>query len=269
MNTSSIKEQLEEIFRSGKHSHAYLFSGELNITRETALSCAYLAIGGEGSQDSHNPDLLVLQCEEGEQGISIDQIRNIKKFLSLEPYFGNQRIVIIENSEKMKNEASSALLKVLEEPPLKSSLILLTEEKHLILDTILSRVQKIDFSRIIQRKDIDKKQGICNTLSSVILAKTSKRFTIIQEMKESDIDVSLFNQFVLYFHDLLQIALLESKESLHNSFYIKQYQDVLSRTKYTPDRIASVIPSLIEYAHSANTTNANKRLLLERIALLL
>lgn len=277
MRTSTVKAQTEELFRAGKHAHAYLFCGEMETAKETALSCAYIATGSAGSLqvgeesggDGFNPDLLIVSFAEGEQGVSIDQVRDIRRFLSLEPYFGNQRVVVIEQSERMKNEASSALLKILEEPPAKSAIILLSGESQLILGTILSRVQRVDFPDAKRKQDIDKKEGICNTLSSVILAKIPQRFTIIQEMTESEIHSDLFDQLVLFFHDMLTVALSGTEESLHYSFYVKQYQGVLSHAGYTPERIASILPSLIEYAHVAKTTNASKRLLLERIALLL
>ncbi len=269
MKTSEIKREMEEIFRTGNFSHAYLFCGQMESAKETALACAHIAIGGENTSDEFNPDLLVVSFTDNEQGISIEQIRDIKKFLSLEPYFGNQRIVIVERSERMKNEAASALLKILEEPPPKSAIILLSGESQLILGTILSRVQRVDFPDTKQDEDIDKKEIICNTLASVVLANIPKRFTIIQEMEESDMHSDLFDQLVLFFHDLLRIALLDGKESLHYPFYLKHYQDVLNRTKYTSERIAFVLPTLVGYAHVAKTTNANKRLLLERISLLL
>lgn len=269
MRTSTIKEQMEELFRTGKHAHAYLFCGEMETAKETALSCAYIAIGKESNEDGFNPDLLVVNVIEGEQGISIDQIRDIKQFLSLKPYYGNQRVVVIEQSEQMKNEASSVLLKILEEPPTKSAIVLLSGESHLILGTIHSRVQRVDFHDAKRKQSVDKQKEICNTLSSVILADKAERFTIIQKMAESEIHSDLFDQLVLFFHDMLTVALSGTEESLHYPFYVKQYQSILSRAGYTPERIASILPNLIEYAHVAKTTNANKRLLLERIALLL
>lgn len=277
MRTSTIKAQMEELFRTGKHAHAYLFCGEMESAKEAALSCAHIATGSAGSlqageesgSDGFNPDLLIVNIIEGEQGISIDQVRDIRQFLSLEPYFGKARVVVIEQSERMKNEASSALLKILEEPPAKSAIILLSGESQLILGTILSRVQRVDFPDAKRKQGIDKKEGICNTLASVILAKIPQRFTIIQKMSESEIHSDLFDQLVLFFHDMLTVALSGAEESLHYPFYVKQYQSILSRAGYAPERIASILSSLTEYAHVAKTTNANKRLLLERIALLL
>jgi hypothetical protein len=260
---------MEELFRAGKHAHAYLFCGEMESTKEAALSCAYIAIGEESNEDGFNPDLLTVNITEGEQGISIDQVRDIRRFLSLEPYFGSQRVVVIEQSERMKNEASSALLKVLEEPPAKSAIILLSGESQLILGTILSRVQRVDFHDTKRKQGIDKQEEICNTLASVILASPAGRFTKIQEMAESEIRSDLFDHLVFFFHDMLTVALSGTEESLHYPFYLKQYQNIVSRGTYTPERIASILSGLTEYAHVAKTTNANKRLLLERIALLL
>lgn len=269
MTSSLVQARMEALFSSRRNAHAYLFCGDMPSAKEAALSCAAIAIGAQSAGDYANPDLLVLDVMEGEQGISIDQVREVKRFLSLEPYFGNQRVVVVEQFERMKNEAAHALLKILEEPPEKSAIILLSSQSQLILGTILSRVQRIDFPHKTGAQDIDKKDEICDTLASVILAPVSKRFTAIQEIAESEMRPDLFDQWVLFFHDMLAVALYRTKDSLHYPYYFEQYQKIVGSARYSPKRIASILSYLIEYAHVSKTTNANKRLLLERIALLI
>src|SRR3989344_3725692 len=171
METFPVIAQLEKLFLEEKQAHAYLFYGAGVVDKkEAALSYARIATGVQDEGARANPDVLVIGVSEGEQGISIDDIRGIKRFLSLEPYFGKHKVVIIEEFERMKMEASSAILKILEEPPKQSTFILLSDYPHLLLDTVLSRVHKVDFSAGENAQDIDKIKEVCNTLSVLICA---------------------------------------------------------------------------------------------------
>src|SRR3989338_11424692 len=152
---------LKDVFRAGNGAHAYLFAGAGGADKKkAALAFAREATGfGEGV---FNIDVMLVGVKEGEQGISIDQIREIKKFLSLTSHGGKNRAVIVDEFENMKPEASSAILKILEEPPLNSVLILISNYPAMILQTILSRVQKINFSSTAKKAldDIDKRKEI-------------------------------------------------------------------------------------------------------------
>lgn len=75
--------------------------------------------------------------------IGIDEIRRIKHILSLKPYGGTNRLIIIYEIDKATLEAQNALLKILEEPPFTTFLILTTINHHLLLPTITSRCQVI------------------------------------------------------------------------------------------------------------------------------
>ncbi|MBN2653179.1 MAG: hypothetical protein JXR63_12440 [Spirochaetales bacterium] len=73
-------------------------------------------------------------------GISVDQVRSVKNWLYTSNS-NNVRVVIFENADTMNSSVRNALLKVLEEPPHNTYLILLTSNKSAIMPTILSRVR--------------------------------------------------------------------------------------------------------------------------------
>lgn len=81
----------------------------------------------------------------GGKAISIEAIRQLQQFLYLKTVGTGKirRIVIIEDSELLTTEAQNALLKVLEEPPADTVLLLTTSQPALLKSTILSRVQRI------------------------------------------------------------------------------------------------------------------------------
>lgn len=84
--------------------------------------------------------------------ISIDNIRAIQRFLQLKTT-GDQpirRIVCIERAEAMTQEAQNALLKMLEEPPPDTIIILTAQHKQSLLPTILSRTQVVSIQQPTQ-----------------------------------------------------------------------------------------------------------------------
>ncbi|MBV1922685.1 MAG: DNA polymerase III subunit delta' [Flavobacteriaceae bacterium] len=83
---------------------------------------------------------------ENKQGnISKNEAEEISKKLSLKAYEGEYKVMIIWMAEKMNTECSNKILKLVEEPPDKTLLLLLTENEEQVLTTIQSRCQKLHF----------------------------------------------------------------------------------------------------------------------------
>src|SRR6185295_10941054 len=76
----------------------------------------------------------------------VDQMRQIEREANFRPYEGKARVFLIEDADKLNAPSANALLKVLEEPPDTSHIILLTSRPAMLLPTILSRCQMIRFS---------------------------------------------------------------------------------------------------------------------------
>lgn len=77
--------------------------------------------------------------------ISVDKIRQLKKLFLLKTTGQNniRRVIIVEDAGTMNEEAQNALLKILEEPPEDSILILTASNQNKLRGTVLSRVQTI------------------------------------------------------------------------------------------------------------------------------
>ena len=78
--------------------------------------------------------------------ISIEQLRELQRELSLRPYEAPRKACILEPAERMSVNAANSLLKTLEEPPGNALIILLTENADMLLPTIRSRCQLVRFS---------------------------------------------------------------------------------------------------------------------------
>ena len=84
--------------------------------------------------------------------IKIDQIRALCRTLALKPYEAGMRVVLIADAQAMNPAASNALLKVLEEPPTGTILILMANHTSDLLPTIVSRCRHIRFNPISRTK---------------------------------------------------------------------------------------------------------------------
>jgi DNA polymerase-3 subunit delta' len=80
--------------------------------------------------------------------IPVDQIREMQRELSLKPFEGKRKVVIIAEVENMHPSSANSLLKTLEEPPPDSNLILTTTDMNRLLPTVVSRCQQIRFGKI-------------------------------------------------------------------------------------------------------------------------
>ena len=82
--------------------------------------------------------------------LRVEQMRQIEKEASFRPFEGKARVFLIDEADKLNDASANALLKVLEEPPRTSHLILITARPAMLLPTILSRCQMIRFSPLTQ-----------------------------------------------------------------------------------------------------------------------
>ena len=85
-----------------------------------------------------SPDIFIIEPQG--QFVTIDQVRNLKRHIFQKPLKSNFKFVVIEEANKLTDEAQNALLKILEEPPTSAIIVLEADNKQQFLPTILSRV---------------------------------------------------------------------------------------------------------------------------------
>lgn len=90
-----------------------------------------------------HPDLLVVQPEGESHYVTVDQARAIGSFLALRPHTATHKVVIVQPADAMNMNAANSLLKVLEEPPLGSILILVSDQPARLPATIRSRCTRL------------------------------------------------------------------------------------------------------------------------------
>jgi len=96
---------------------------------------------------SVSPDLLTIRPAPDKQGIPVEAIRELVTFLHLSSHQGGERVAIVWPAETMTLAAANALLKTLEEPPRKSTIVLVTAEPARLPATIVSRCHRLRVPR--------------------------------------------------------------------------------------------------------------------------
>ncbi|HWQ81366.1 MAG TPA: DNA polymerase III subunit delta' C-terminal domain-containing protein [Ignavibacteria bacterium] len=80
--------------------------------------------------------------------IRIDSIRQVRREIYLTPDRGKKKVFLISNADLMNQNSENAFLKILEEPPGESVIILTTSRINSLLPTVIGRCQKIKFDSI-------------------------------------------------------------------------------------------------------------------------
>lgn len=157
----AIVQTLKNALAENKIAHAYLFCGPRGTGKTSmarlfakALNCS----SGLGEQCNNcdnckqitsgsHPDVYEIDAASNS---SVDNIRKIIEEISFAPIMGRYKVYIIDEVHAMSGSAFNALLKTLEEPPSNVVFILATTEPNKVLPTIMSRVQRFDFSKVSQ-----------------------------------------------------------------------------------------------------------------------
>lgn len=155
----NITSFLEKSVKNGEISHAYLFYGPSHLGKKAVAS--HFAEVILGRPIANHPDVYLVGRERDEKesklakNISIEQIRELERKLSLSSFLNSYKIGIIEEAETMSEEAANSLLKTLEEPTPKTVIILLSTSTSALPATIVSRCQTLKFLPVAKEKIYD------------------------------------------------------------------------------------------------------------------
>ena len=183
VGNEKIKEALRKSVEEDKVSHSYMFIGIEGIGKKMiAQAFAQMILCLNKTEKgcnkckscvefySHNhPDFLYVEPDGN--SIKIEQIRYLQRKIQEKSIISNKKVYIINDADKMTQEAQNCLLKTLEEPPEYSTIILIGSNENAFLNTIKSRCMMIIFKPINQnliKKYIEQKYGMHQISSNML-----------------------------------------------------------------------------------------------------
>lgn len=187
----------------GRVGHAYAFVGPKGVGKATtalvfaqALLCDAATEPGEPCgacrtcgriERGAHPDVHTLRPEGA--SIGIEQVRALQNVLSLKPYEAARKVAIIDDAETMTVASQNSLLKVLEEPPGDTVIIVVATNVSALLPTIRSRCQTLRFqpnalSDVVGRLE---EQGVPQDRARLIAAIAEGRIGVALEMAVGDV----------------------------------------------------------------------------------
>ena len=126
--------------------------------------------------------------------------------LSLKSSQGGYKISLVWLPERMNTECANKILKLLEEPPSQTVFIMVSEEPDRLLETIRSRVQRIDVKRIADddvHKALVEKRGLTENMAQRITRMANGNWLKALQMLSTDSENELFLDM---FQSLMRLA---------------------------------------------------------------
>jgi DNA polymerase III subunit delta' len=313
---SNVAKMLTNSITKNRLAHAYLFEGgrgtgkveasqlvakTLFCKKKNAMDPCGVCVDCKRIDSGNHPDVHIVQPDG--QSIKIQQIRDLQKEFSYTGVESKKKMYLIQHADKMTVQAANSLLKFLEEPNRETMAILMTEQVHRILDTIISRCQTLSFSPLspdrlieeLKKEDIldfmaktsasltnnlDEALVICNDewfaqarnivikLNEVLLQRPHQALLSIQDdwighFTEREQYDRGFDLLLLWYKDLLYIQLGEERNVVFLDGLTLLKQQALHSSQ---KRVANQLTAILEAKKRLNA-NVNPHLLMEQLVL--
>lgn len=172
----------------GKYSVAKNLAKAINCLKKKDDSCDICASCLKIDKRQH-PDIHFIEPLDSDT-IKIEYIRQLKKDIVLRPYEGAKKLFIINDAHRLTAEAANALLKILEEPPRDSLIILISSRPTLLFKTIISRCKILRFYPLVRtelKEILEKDYSLDNNLAHFLAYFCEGRIGSALRLKGTDI----------------------------------------------------------------------------------
>ena len=167
----SIREILVNSIKTGRIAHAYIFTGPRGTGKTSTAKIFAKTLNCISPVDGvscNNCEACVNYTESADiieidaaSNNGVEEIRTLRDSVKIAPYSSKYKVYIIDEVHMLSNSAWNAFLKTLEEPPSHVIFILATTEINKIPETVMSRCQRFDFSKIPSNKMKNHLLNIC------------------------------------------------------------------------------------------------------------
>jgi len=165
-----------------------------------------------------------------EKAVGIEDVRNIQKKIILRPFKGKTKAVVIDANFEITTQAQNALLKVLEEPPSNTIILVSVPKKELLLPTIISRCEIIELKEAqISLTDEDTLE--LNIFLNILLnGKIGDRLKIAQDVSRNKDEAVLWLEKTSIF---VRQKLIEDYNNPNYLNFLRQLQKTYTIVKST------------------------------------
>lgn len=232
----AIIKTLKNSIAQDKIAHAYLFCGPRGTGKTSmarlfakALNCST----GQGNQcnkcenclaimNGNHPDVYEIDAASNS---GVENVRNLIEQVGFAPIMGRYKVYIIDEVHSMSPSAFNALLKTLEEPPANVVFILATTEPNKVLPTILSRVQRYDFTKVSDKDIVLRMKQILETEG---IEYEESALKLIARMADGGVRdaLSLLDQAISYCADKIK------EKEIYSLFGLLQIEDKINIIRF-------------------------------------
>lgn len=183
--------------------------------------------------------------------LGIEDVRAIQKNITLKPVVGTHTAIILKITELITQQAQNALLKILEEPPEHTLIIISAISREQFLPTILSRCKIVKLNKNQEKITEQKNTQDLDLLFSLLEINFESRLKIAQDITKTKEDALVWlEKMILSLRELL------IDKELHASHQTLQLSQLLNYLR-----------SFQKSHKILSTTNVNPRLILENLFL--
>lgn len=272
-NMNNFDNIINKYIKKDKINHAYLIETN-NLNRlELATTFANKILSLEEKNKiedlKRDFDLQIIKTEA--QSIKKEEIIELKEKFKTKSIYNSKRIYIIEEAEKLNTSSANTLLKFLEEPEDNIIAILITSNRNLVINTIVSRCQIIRYyTNQTQNTELDNEQ-LENLLTFAIDFENKKEKTIAYINKYYTKQMSDRNTLAKFLKNLLYLYsdVLHYKIGVDIEYFFLYEEQIGKISKYNK------IEDIENKINAINTCidrlkyNPNIKLLLDKLIILM
>lgn len=178
---------------------------------------------------NNDPRTIIIECLE--QNLGIEEIRLLKRQITLKTIDNEARVVIIKDAQKLTDAAQNSLLKTLEEPPENTAIYLIAPSPDFFLPTVLSRCQIIFMESEIRKLSDDEKQKAGAVFELIKNNNLLGGFAWAKKITDRKAAILEIDTLLIYSHDNLHPAVLKKL------FKTKKYLNANTNVRLTLENL--------------------------------
>ena len=211
-------------------SHSYIFDGKEGIGKKLfainlikAILCkknienpCEKCISCKKINHFNHPDVKIIKPDGN--SIKNKQIKDFQNFLRFKPNESEYKFILIDDGEKLTKSAQNTILKVLEEPPDYAKIFFVVKNVNMLLDTIISRGQVINFKSLSNKemsRYIDENYKMSSEKQNMIKIFSNGIVKNAQKAIESKDFIDLRNKTIEYCNQLIHNQIINSVKGIN------------------------------------------------------